>query len=426
MKKIILALLLLLINLWVVAQTNNELKGLINSSFAYFNKIKEIENTINIATEKVALIQLSNDPVVNASSNVGFTGPVPQFELPLPSGTRTIQFQPRVSYGASIGASYNLYDFGKLKATVDRAKIDITAAQHNVTAAKQQVANQVSIVYYSIIYYQKAMVIEDSIIVFLKKNKQIVEAKFANGDGLKLDVLTIQAAIDNEENKKLDIQSMLQKQQNVLAYISGTSAVMQTAFDFDTKNVDTSIAFIEKNNIEFALLNDKINQTNADIATIKLQDKPSLLATGATGIRNGIAPNIANPRFNYIGGVTLTLPIYNGGKVKQQIKIQQQLLQQTNLAYNSLTTAYQKDVQQSLVDIATNIQRIENLKSQIELTKYAQTIASTRFVNGIGSNIELLNAATNTQRAAYSNLQYQYQLCLAQLELARLQGIQYW
>ncbi|WP_164093821.1 TolC family protein, partial [Stenotrophomonas maltophilia] len=77
-------------------------------------------------------------------------------------------------------------------------------------------------------------------------------------------------------------------------------------------------------------------------------------------------------------------------------------------------------------DIQSTKERIKNTASQITQAKYARDLAAIRFKNDIGTNLELINASTNVQRAELSRLQYEYQLCLSKIELARLTGEQYW
>jgi outer membrane protein TolC len=53
-------------------------------------------------------------------------------------------------------------------------------------------------------------------------------------------------------------------------------------------------------------------------------------------------------------------------------------------------------------------------------------ITGSRFKNGVATNLDLTNASNNLQRAAFTRLQYEYQLCLSKLQLANLMGYQYW
>ena len=59
----------------------------------------------------------------------------------------------------------------------------------NVQNVQTQLASQVSTIYYNIIYFRKAITVEDSILNYLNSNKTIAEDKLKNGDAIKLDVL---------------------------------------------------------------------------------------------------------------------------------------------------------------------------------------------------------------------------------------------
>ena len=429
MKKIIPILSIIILSQnFLYAQINNELKNLINQSFTYFPKVKELDNLISIAKEKVALTALGNSPLVFANGSYNYLNPVAEVNFSTPTGDKLIKFQPNHNFNTSVNGSYTLYDFGKLKANIERAKIDIAVAEHNKDAIQYQLASQVSNIYYNIVYFKKAIAIQDSVIYYLSNNKKIVEAKYNNGDGLKLDILSVQASIDNEANRKLDLENLLQKQVNLLEYTTGKTNATNSNFDFKSNNqsLDTSIEKLAASNSDFISINDKIQQIKLDIASTKLNEKPTIQVNASTGFRNGFAPQVYNFKFNFGAGVSIQVPLYTGGKMKQQVKLQTQQIFQSELAIESLKATYKKDIAQSLSDINTNQQRISNTISQIVQAQYAQKIAATRFVNGVGTNIELINASTNIQRALLTQLQYQYQLCLAKVELARLMGEKYW
>jgi hypothetical protein len=47
----------------------------------------------------------------------------------------------------------------------------------------------------------------DSIVhLLLNQNRDVIQSKLSNGDALKVDLLNIQASIDNEINRKVDIR----------------------------------------------------------------------------------------------------------------------------------------------------------------------------------------------------------------------------
>jgi outer membrane protein len=426
MKKILITTFTLIAALFVNAQVtvNNELKSLVGQSFNYFPKVKEIENTVATAQEKVALTELNRFPDITGDASYTYVRP----KIVVPINGDDIQFAPVHNFNGAVNATYALFDFGRLQANVNRSKDDLQYARHNVDYVKAQLAYQVSNVYYNIVYLQKAMSIQDSVLNFLNENRRIVESQLKNGTALKIDLLNIQASIDNEENRKVDLRNSLQKQLNLLEYTTGIKQSNGKTFDFDINLTDagSALGVAQTSNLDFILAKDKIKQAESDLAVTKLADKPTIGLRGTAGIKNGYLPYIADMRFNYMAGISMSIPIYNGGKNKQQQKLQQNIIKQNELAVESLSSTYKKDIEQALTDIATNLDRIKNTRGQIEQAQSAQVLATNRLKSGTGTNLEITNAGTNVQRAALTKLQYEYQLCLAKLELTRLMGYQYW
>jgi len=182
----------------------------------------------------------------------------------------------------------------------------------------------------------------------------------------------------------------------------------------------------QRNNLEYVLARDRVQQANSDLAIIKTNNKPYVGVGADAGVKNGYVPDVNQIRFNYAAGVTLHVPIYDAGKTKRETKLQETIIKQNELAIQSMDNEYNKDIVQALTDINSNLQSIKNTQGQIEEASAAEQLASSRFINGVGTNLEITNASTNRSRAEFTRLQYEYQLCLAKLELVRLLGYQYW
>jgi outer membrane protein TolC len=426
MKKILTTTFTLLtaFSLYAQVTVNPELKNLINQSFSYFPKVKEIQNTVSTAQEKIALTELNKS--LNVTADASYAYVMPKIELPL--NGNVFQFAPVHNVSGAFNADYALFDFGRLQANVNRSKDDLQYAKHNVEYVKSQLAYQVANIYYNIVYLNKAISIQDSVLSFLNDNKTLVLSQLKNGTALRIDLLNIQASIDNEENRKIDLINSLQKQLNLLEYTTGNKQSNGKTFDFDLglTDVNSALGLAQVNNLDFTLAKDKIKQAESDLAITKVAEKPMIGLRAAAGVKNGYVPYVNDPKFNYMAGVSFTVPIYNGGKNKQQQRLQQTLIKQNEMAVESLSSNYKRDIEQALTDIASNLERIKNTAGQIEQAKAAQVLAANRFKSGTGTNLEITNASTNVQRAALTKLQYEYQLCLSKVELTKLMGYQYW
>ncbi|HNP24294.1 MAG TPA: TolC family protein [Panacibacter sp.] len=408
-------------------QANDELKSLITQSFSYFPKVREAENNIAIAQDKLAIAEINN-PTVDGLASYRFVQP--KVTIPIQSGSevKDFQFFPVNNVNAEIDANYLVFDFGKLKANVEKAKTELKYAEHNVDYIKNQLANQVATIYYNIVYLQKGMAIEDSVIAFLDENKRVISSKLANGDALKIDLLNVQVNIDAEQNRRLDLKNSLDKQLNLLAYTTGLTSIKGLKFDFDVALHDavSALSAAQTNNLEYVLARDRIQQAQQDLNIVQSANKPNLLLGANAGFKNGYVPNVNAVRFNYAAGVTFKIPIYDGGKVKQQTKLSESIIKQNQLSVQTLDNTFTKDIQQALTDINSNIERIKNTEGQIEQARIAEELSSSRFKNGAGTNLEITDASSNRKRAEFTRLQYEYQLCVAKIELAKLLGYQYW
>lgn len=431
MKKVILGMLLCgaLTNL-AAQQAPTELKTLIQQSFTYYPRFRELEQAVEVSEQRVGLAALGNAPSVNAGGNYTYAAPVATVNFPTGNGTtKEVQFQPNHNINAGFTVVKPLYDFGRTKLAIERARLDVQQAKNNIEYNKAQLAAQVANVYYTIIYLQQTIAIQDSVISVLQENKRVVEDRYKSGDALMLDVLTMQNNIDIEQNRKTDLQSQLQKQVNLLQFATGRATTPSTGrFDFAVVLMDTTKALQEAqaNNYEFVLAQQRIRQAEADVALTHLANKPTINLNGTTGVRNGYQPEIGQLRFNYTLGASVNVPIFNGGRDKKQAQIAQGIVRQNQLAVESLTNQFGRDVKQALTDVEKNRERLRTSAEQISIAREALRVARSRYKNGISTNIELLNANTNLQRVELAEVQYQYQLTLAEVELARLTGTVYW
>jgi len=153
-------------------KVNQDLKNLINQSFGYFPKLKEAQNTLITAEDKIELHQLAGNPIIGANAGYTYLAPVSKANFPINGVTESLKFIPNHNYNAGLNASYTLADFGRLKANVERAKTDLQYAKDNLEQLKSQLAVQVANIYYNLVFLKKAISIQDSVLAFLIENKK--------------------------------------------------------------------------------------------------------------------------------------------------------------------------------------------------------------------------------------------------------------
>ena len=428
-KYIIIAFLLPSISIFAQSTAPTELKSIIQASFEYFPKFKEMQQMENINAERLVNIKTNQMPNVNGSIGYNYIDPVGQASFPVgPGVTKTLQFQPNNNYNLNIAANYVLYDFGRLKLSIEKTKEELKNSQLNTESAKYQLASQVSSIYYTLVYLKKAIQIQDSIILSFQQSKKLTQSRFNNGDALNVDLMNIQASIDNENNRKIDLENAFNKQLNLLEYTTGKNSVAGIVFDFNfaNSNIDKLIATAESQNAEISIFKSKLNQATYDISFNKALKLPSISVVATAGYRNGYQPDIEKLRLNYLAGMSLNVPIYLGGKLNSQTKLATLSSQQTEYALNTYKHGLKKDIKQALIDIESNTEKLANVRSQIESAMSVVKLTQSLYKNGSATTVDISNATGNLQRSYLNQLQFEYQICLSKIELAKITGEKYW
>ena len=217
----------------------------------------------------------------------------------------------------------------------------------------------------------------------------------------------------------------MQKLLNLIHYATGVEVVNQGKLAIELKKytIEEAIQLAVLNNPSLAIAKDRVNVAKSDVAIAKLNEKPYVGLKASMGSKNGYLPKIADPRFNYNAGIGFTVPLFNGGKMKQQIKIQEQSVAISEINVASVMHDFEKDIKAAFIDIQSYEARIAGAATQIQQAELAQKLSAAKLKNGTATPIEITSTNADYQRALLNQLQYQYQLCLAQLELVKLMGV---
>lgn len=424
MKKI-LTLLTVAFAFSVQAQVNPQLNKWIVQSFSYYPKIQELETTSEISAARVSIAQSNYMPNINGTATYNYVDPVSQTQFPVSATeTKTLLFQPHNNYNVNVGLTQTIWDFGKTKAQVEKAKAELQGSQQNIDAARMQVAAQVTNIYYSMIYLKKSIQLQDTVIAFYEKNKKIIEGKIRQGDALQVDLINVENSIDQEKNRKIEFQRQYERQTALMAYTTGLAEEPSgTEFDFAYATAEELNA---TSNPDVLAAENRVAAAEADARYIESNRLPSLSFQAAAGVRNGYQPDIDEMRFNYLAGVTLNVPIFQGSRLRQNVVVARRSLELSEISKTNLTNTLQKDWQSARADLAAYRRQEQNAATQVNASREALRLTQVRYERGVATYLDLVFASANLQRAMLTQLQFTYQATLASTELVRLQGTMFW
>ncbi len=275
-----------------------------------------METQQRIAADQTTLAKANRLPEVNGTASYSHVYPVPKVQLP--GSAFTFQPVPSENINTGIEARQLLLDFGKSGSQIKKSEAQAGLLGVQTAEAREELAYQVANVYLNIAFLQDNIAVQEANIRLLEETETMVENKLKHGDAIDLDLINTRVKLESYRNKKVDFRNSLDKQLAALRYLTGETLKDSVEHDFSWA-VPPVEDFEHNAAIRSSLEQEKVAETGIDIA--KAQYKPSLFLNAGTGFKNGYLPEITTPKFNYYAGVSLSVPIYNGKKLRTQEQI---------------------------------------------------------------------------------------------------------
>jgi len=140
------------------------------------------------------------------------------------------------------------------------------------------------------------------------------------------------------------------------------------------------------------------------------------------GIKNGYEPNLDVLRGNWIAGISLNVPIFNGFLTKNK---ESELKANSNAANLNIVTLKRNivsEIQQAQSGLNSNLDKLESTLTQVNFAKETVQRAIARYKNGVGTNLDLLDAETSLAQARLFYLQDLYRSILSSYQLKKAVG----
>ena len=391
--------------------------------------ITNLTELTNAATSRLSQTRAGFLPQITGTATYTRIDPV----VKLPFGGETLQFAPNNNYDFHVTAQYLLLDFGKNDATVRVAESQVQTAQDNITVARRDLAFNATQVYYNILFMRESIRVQDQQIASLRAHRNEMQKRVEGGVSTKFDVTTTDVRITQAENTKLDLQNQLRNQQVQLARLlhkpeqADIPVKGRLAYEPQPVDMQTELTIAGNNRPEVKLARDAENTAALQARLIEKSNLPSLGAGVQAGGKNGyILPDIDRIRFNTVGVLQLSVPIYDGNKNKKQ-RVEAAANSRAAVARTADTQEQiRADVRQAVNNMEFSQARFNNAEQQVAQASDALTRAQGRYRYGVGQNLDVLDAETQLAQARLARAQAMYNYTLGQYQLKRATGEQIW
>ena len=351
----------------------------------------------------------------------------------LPFGGEVLQFAPNNNYDFHLTAQYLLFDFGKNDATVKVAESQVQTAVDNITVARRDLAFNAAQVYYNILFMRESIRVQDQQIASLQAHRNEMNKRVQAGVSTRFDVTTTDVRITQAQSTRLDLQNQLRNQQVQLARLLHRPAQAdipvkgRLSYAPQPVDLEAEVTKASTNRPEVKLARDAENTAAMQARLIEKSNMPSLGAGVQAGAKNGyIVPDINRIRFNTVGVLQLSVPIYDGNRNKKQ-RVEAAANSRAAVARTADTQEQiRADVRQAINNLDFSQARHANAQQQVAQATEALGKARARYRYGVGQNLDVLDAETQLAQARLALVQAEYSYTLGQYQLRRATGEQIW
>lgn len=390
--------------------------------------VKQAEEAVKSAGYNIKMARAALLPILNASASYTRIEPVATVHF----DEMDLSFSPKNNYDAGISLRQLIYDFGKNRPKIEAAKEKETLSRLQQTELFQSLALNTIQLYYMNCFTRQAILIKHQELKDYEEMLRQAEIRVKSGSATSFDLLNTQVSQASIHTQLTELSSNLHTLQTQLSVLADTliTETMPLNEYFEIKSNLTSldnlltIAYTSRPELQIA---------DKQLAIAKLEESaarraynPSLDLAASAGAKNGYPIHIDRMKLNYEAGVTLSIPLYEGGRRKQN----------TSLAHSAYNSAlYQKDlverqvrqqVSENYYTLQSNYDQIKQLTEQVTLAEKAYAQAKVNYKAGSITNLELLTSSTNYSSSKLQLLQARINYLVNYYKLQVSTGIQIW
>jgi len=442
MKKISFLLCGCFLALHSFAQNTNEqaknfsLKEAVDYALANNPNVKNSAIDVDLAKNKKNEIRGMGLPQISSSFDVKDYEKLPTQLLPgdffgKPGEYIPVQFGVKYNATGTIQASQIVFNSDYVIALQSsKSFLELSEKAYLRNQIETNVA--VSKAYYNALINKERLKLVNANIARLKKLAEDTKALYENGIVEKIDVDRVTVAYNNLLSEKEKIDRFVGLTESLLKFQIGldlkTSIILTDSLnlkEIPTINNNETANFDYKNRIEYSLLLSQKRLNELDVKKNNYRYFPSIVLYGnysAQAQRNEFDFFDTEKKWYPIGiiGGTITLPLFDGFQNHyraQQAKLN--LLKTVNNISN-LERGIDLEVQTAQTSYLNSLNSLNTQKSNTELAQGIYDSAKRKYDQGVGSNIEVMNAETSLKEAQtnYYNALYEYYVAKVDLDKA--------
>jgi len=370
-----------------------------------------LASLVSMALERNRDIRIAVSRIAQSRAALGFTEADQYPRLDLDGGINRGDFtgtgkSPNTDTSSYITAplSWEIDFWGKFSRATEAARAELIASEYALKTVQLTLVSEVVSSYTQLLDFHRRLIISENTLKSRTDSLYIIQQRFDKGIIAELDVNWAQIEMEIAAAAIPLFQRSIAKTENSLSILLGK---LPGAIEIQANMIERVIPPKIPVVMPAAILDRRPDITRAKFL-LKAQTEnigiaealrwPSISLTGTLGVANTDIGSLNVDGDTWSLGGSLLGPIFDFGKSKRRVEIEEQITQQFLFEFeNSVLTAF-REVEDALVEIKTYRQELAAVGRQLKAAKNANLLSRERYNQGVSSYLEVLE----TERRLFS------------------------
>ena len=322
----------------------------------------------------------------------------------------------------SLTASMPIYTGGKIAGAIKQAKAGYLISEQGVQRAYNEMRNTVTNGYFDMLQADNLQKLGRESVDRLADHLKNVEAQYEVGVVAKVDVLRSQVELANAKQSLIKAENAYQIAEANLNKIVGLpmdtqlkldNILVYTPYDND---MQYCLDYAAKHRPELEQAKQKVESAKGALRVAISGHMPQVAASASQNWKDSNWPGDENG--NWGVGVTVSMNIFDSGVTTSKIHGAEADLAKAHETYRDTVDAVNLDVRTNYLSMREAEKRIDTTKLAVSQAEEDYRIAQLRYMSGVGTNTDVLDAqvALTQAKTNYTKALYDYNTSKTALE----------
>jgi outer membrane protein len=361
---------------------------------------------VRIAQARVLAAGAALLPTIGASYAYQHSQYPTDLTVPLPGpGASSIAIPLAATDTNAVSAilQYVVYDGGVNHATIGVAASNYSAAQSELSGVTQTVERDVTAAYFGLVQAREAIVVADEAQQVAQADVRTADELFAQGTVAKADVLRQELSLADAESRDIAAHNDVSLANAALANLLNIdlSSVIEPTESLDGENDELDLAHAledaRRNRPKLLAAESAVQIAKQTVALARSGNLPTIAVSAA---ESSVKPNFFGvPQPQLTATLSATWRLFDGGLTRARVGEAEAQIAKANVNLTALQNGVDLEVRQAYYRYIAARAALAPAGAAVSASAEVLRLSRLRFSNGVGTSLELADAALSDARA---------------------------